>query len=580
MDDKKKIFSSKEKLVLIIITIGIIISGVLFYYNNRNSVNTEFIKGSNITIYDLDNTKIESLNKLCRVWGFAKYYHPKVVDGSKNWDFELFRIMPMVLEAKNQDEVNNILYTWLNKFGEFKESSYSENAEVKIKADTNWISDENYLGRELSTLLIKMSKTYISNRDKAYVNYEKDSVYPNFGNEHKYASIDYNDDGYKLLALFRYWNIIEYYYPYRTVIGEDWNKVLNEFIPKIINSDNDLSYKLTLSELTSRIHDSHASISDFNYTLYNYWGVNIAPIKFLLVEDKIVVTDIINKYEDHCNLKVGDVILEINNKDIFQVIKEKSKYLSFSRDEAIVNGLSYFLFRTSDDSLPLKIERDGKDLIEEVKCYDLQEVDINEINGGSHKLLTNNIGYINPGALDKDEIKVIMKEFKDTDGIIVDLRYYPSDMITYTIPDYLLPEKTMFSKMTIANQSIPGEFVYTEDFSVGKNNKDYYKGKIVIIINECTQSNAEFTTMALRKSPNAVVIGENSIGADGNVSAFTLPGGIITHITGIGVYTPEGFETQRIGIEPDVYVKPTIQGIREGKDELLEKAIEIAKSPN
>ncbi|MDM0469111.1 hypothetical protein QTG95_07270 [Clostridium perfringens] len=123
MDDKKKIFSSKEKLVLIIITIGIIISGVLFYYNNRNSVNTEFINGSNITIYDLDNTKIESLNKLCRVWGFAKYYHPKVVDGSKNWDFELFRIMPMVLESKKQDEVNNILYTWLNKFGEFKESS-------------------------------------------------------------------------------------------------------------------------------------------------------------------------------------------------------------------------------------------------------------------------------------------------------------------------------------------------------------------------------------------------------------------------------------------------------------------------
>ncbi|UXZ08596.1 hypothetical protein F1B95_04975 [Clostridium perfringens] len=79
----------------------------------------------------------------------------------------------MVLEAKNQDEVNNILYTWLNKIGEFKENSYSENAEVKIKADTNWISNENYLGRELSTLLVKMSKTYISNRDKAYVNYKK-----------------------------------------------------------------------------------------------------------------------------------------------------------------------------------------------------------------------------------------------------------------------------------------------------------------------------------------------------------------------------------------------------------------------
>lgn len=578
MNGKKGEFDSLKKLVLITIPLVIIMSGIFFYYN-RSYFDTEFNVGSNITIDDLDNNEIESLNKLCKVWGFAKYYHPKIVAGSKNWDFELFRVMPMVLEAKNQDEVNTILYDWLNKLGEFKENAYSENPEVKVKADTNWISDEDLLSKDLSNLLVKMSKSYISDRDRAYVNYKNDSVYSNFGNEKEY-SFDYKDDGYKLLSLFRYWNIIEYYYPYRTVIGEDWNEVLNEFIPKIIDSDDDLSYKLTLSELTSKIHDSHASINDIAGTLYNYWGTNLAPIKFLLVENKIVVTDIINKYENDCNLKVGDVILEINNKDIFEIIKEKSKYISFSRDEAMVNNLSYYLFRTSEDSLNLKIERDGKESIEEVKCYNAREVNLNEINGGSHELLSDNIGYINPGALAKDEIDSIMDKFKDTDGIIVDLRYYPSDMITYTMPNYLLPEETVFSRVTIANKSIPGEFIFPEDISVGKNNKDYYKGKIVVIINECTQSNAEFTTMALRKSPNAVVIGENSIGADGNVATLTLPGGITTTITGIGIYTPEGLETQRIGVKPDIYVKPTIQGIRDGKDQLLEKAIEISKTKN
>ena len=46
-------------------------------------------------------------------------------------------------------------------------------------------------------------------------------------------------------------------------------------------------------------------------------------------------------------------------------------------------------------------------------------------------------------------------------------------------------------------------------------------------------------------------------------------------ITGIGIYYPDGRETQRVGIVVDREVKPTIKGVIEGRDELLEKAIEI-----
>jgi C-terminal processing protease CtpA/Prc len=44
-------------------------------------------------------------------------------------------------------------------------------------------------------------------------------------------------------------------------------------------------------------------------------------------------------------------------------------------------------------------------------------------------------------------------------------------------------------------------------------------------------------------------------------------------ISGIGVYYPDGKETQRIGIIPDVEVKPTIEGIKNERDEVLEKAV-------
>lgn len=90
-----------------------------------------------------------------------------------------------------------------------------------------------------------------------------------------------------------------------------------------------------------------------------------------------------------------------------------------------------------------------------------------------------------------------------------------------------------------------------------------------------TQSSAEYHTMAFRRAPNAIVIGSTTAAADGNVSRFFLPGSISTMISGIGVYDPDGSETQRVGIIPDIEVKSTVKGIREGRDELLEKAIAI-----
>ena len=88
------------------------------------------------------------------------------------------------------------------------------------------------------------------------------------------------------------------------------------------------------------------------------------------------------------------------------------------------------------------------------------------------------------------------------------------------------------------------------------------------MINETTQSSAEYHTMAFRVAPRATVMGSSTAAADGNVSRIYLPGNIMT----------DGTETQRVGIVPDIEIKTTIKGIRAGKDELLEKAIEIVNS--
>jgi C-terminal processing protease CtpA/Prc len=550
-----------------------------------------FHKKSGIKIESLNENQVRNLNKLCKVWGFVKYYHPKVISSSVNWDFELFRIIPKVMETRDSREVDKVLYNWVNELGEVNEGTEIGSKDVMMAPDIAWIKNDNYISKELSDLLVKLSKTYISERNKGYVSFEKDSPYASFKNENSYQNMTYDDDGYKLLSLFRYWNIIEYYYPYREEMGEDWDEVLTEFIPKFIECKDSLSYKLTVAELTTKIHDSHAYVTDKRNELTRYWGFNIAPIKFQLVEDKIVITEIAQKYAADCKAKKGDIVLKLNDKDIFEVIKEKAKYKSTSNDKDIfevikekakykstsndkdiVKDLLGYLLNTQEDSLTLTLERDGKEIRENIKCYrDGKMI----VPTQSHKLLTGNIGYINPGALAKGEIDNIMSEFKDTKGLIIDLRYYPSDPIKNTLGNYLMPKKVAFAKMTAANRAVPGEFISFPDLEVGKDNPNFYKGKVIILINEYTQSQGEFTTMAIRKAPNAQVIGSNSIGADGDIALINLPGGIETAFSGLGVYYPDKSETQRVGIKPDIYIRPTIQGIKEGRDELVEKAIEL-----
>jgi C-terminal processing protease CtpA/Prc len=44
-------------------------------------------------------------------------------------------------------------------------------------------------------------------------------------------------------------------------------------------------------------------------------------------------------------------------------------------------------------------------------------------------------------------------------------------------------------------------------------------------------------------------------------------------ISGLGVFYPDKKPTQRVGIIPDIVVTPTIEGIRDGRDEVLEAAL-------
>ncbi len=193
------------------------------------------------------------------------------------------------------------------------------------------------------------------------------------------------------------------------------------------------------------------------------------------------------------------------------------------------------------------------------------------------KILPGNIGYVHMGVLQQEDVDAAMAELMDTKAIIFDVRNYPNGTM-YQISNYLTPHPVEFVKFTAPNLDYPGDFITTEIFDTGAENPDSYRGKVILLFDERTQSHAEFTCMALETAPNVTKIGSQTAGADGNVSWIYFPGVIYTYFTGLGVYYPDGTPTQRIGIVPDIEVHPTVQGIQNGRDEVLEFAVQFIEN--
>lgn len=541
-------------------------------------LDSTYISGSKVAIKNLDAKQIKNIALLGKIWGFLKYHHPASYSGTYNWDFELFKIMPKVLQAGSVEDRNKVFFTWINSFGAFKVKKLQPptSSMVKMMPDAKWINTVT-LGEELCGLLLRISDA--ERKPNYYVSVLDEVPVPQFKHESSYSTIKTPDVGFRLLSLFRYWNIIQYYFPYKYLIEEDWNAVLEEYIPKYVEASSEIEYKRTVKSLIARIHDSHAYMTEDNSALYKTEGLRFPAIELKFIQDKPVVNGYLDEELGHSSgLKRGDIFISVNKTPVEQLIKEKLPFISASNYPTKLRNLSSELLKTNDSLLNISYNRKDSIFETQIRTYTRQVVNIyknSTYQDTCLKILNKDIAYFNPGSIKKKYIANILKEISKTRYLIVDLRSYPKEPIVKEMGEYLLETPAAFAKFTkVADQ--PGLFLFDEPLKVGKKNPDYYNGKIIILVNEVTQSNAEFTAMAFRKAKNAIVVGSQTAGADGNVTPmFNLPGGISTVFTGLGVYYPDGKETQRVGIVPDVIVKPTIKGISEGKDEILDKAMEI-----
>ena len=169
----------------------------------------------------------------------------------------------------------------------------------------------------------------------------------------------------------------------------------------------------------------------------------------------------------------------------------------------------------------------------------------------------------------------MMKELWDTKAIIFDFRKYP-EFIIKDLLKYLNPSPKMSAIAIEPDLTYPGRFRWTQPVYVGKNNSKPYQGGVIILADQDTQSRSEYFVMAMQTGEGSITIGRQTSGADGDVLSYTFFDDKRSTITGRGIFYPDKTETQRVGIRIDIEIPYTREDITNGRDAVLEKAIEIA----
>ncbi|MNQ96168.1 Peptidase family S41 [compost metagenome] len=275
---------------------------------------------------------------------------------------------------------------------------------------------------------------------------------------------------------------------------------------------------------------------------------------------------------------MGTVITKINDKTIKELIEENRDLICASNEPKYLDKLAKKILRSNtSDTVKVEFFQNEKYVTKTMTWYEYHDSHRNEFKKGARKkkekfkLLNNDTGYVNMGVIGVKNIPDMIEALKNTKAIIFDMRNYPKGTFE-PIGNFLNAQEKKFAIYTIPDLTYPGRYKWTSGASIGFDNKDYYKGKVVLLLNEDAQSQAEWTAMCFQTCGHATIVGSQTAGADGNVSIFDFEG-FNTNFSGIGVFYPDKRETQRIGIVPDIEIKPTIKGIQEGKDEVLDRAL-------
>ncbi|HSG68432.1 MAG TPA: S41 family peptidase, partial [Bacteroidales bacterium] len=522
-----------------------------------------------------DSVYYQRLYHTCKVWGYVKYFHTSMENCDIDWDSVLIAKLPLIQAEPTQQGFKDILLDMVMAPGDMGiPGGPAPNIPDSLffNLHLEWFNDtalSQPIHDALDTIRVRFRP-----QGNCYVTPTPGTGQPNFANDIAYNSTGlYPDPEIRLLALFRYWNAIEYFFPYTDIMDQDWDTTLVEMIPYFYEAQDGTDYALAILRLAHRIDDTHGFTN--SSMAQQYFGMYYPRFWARQADGKMVVAHV---EESVSNIVPGDIILQMDGIDIEDYKDSLRPFMAVSNESRMQYNLNNTVIRGDYGSFTLFLQNENGTRVETTSRTYSGSAFISMLqNTGPvwyDTLLPGgcNYGYVDMGRLEQGDVDDMFSELWETDAIVFDIRSYPQGTL-WIIVNYIYTGSIHIANFTVPQSDYPGTIDWHHEY-IGAGTSNPYEGSIIILFDERTLSQAEYTCMGFDYHPKCIKIGSQTAGADGNVTQVYLPGQISVYFTGLGTFYADYTQTQRIGIVPDHEVKPTVQGLREQRDELLEYAMD------
>jgi hypothetical protein len=360
------------------------------------------------------------------------------------------------------------------------------------------------------------------------------------------------------------WNVLQHFYPYFDVVKTNWNKVLTHTLQKAQSPQNEKDFLLTLREMLVPLQDCQANV-------YHPLVKNQAGFAFKVdwLENRVVIIVSRNK-----QFQRGDIILSIDGVSAEKALLNSEKYISGSPQWKRNQSLALFGFGDENTSAQLKVKRDEKTI--EITAARNFKGQVKEFIRKPIKELKNNIFYVDLDQVKLKELTAMIDQLANARGVIFDARGYVAfekrNILGYLVDNPIQTPIWHFPEVIYPDRE---KIHYKDHFGKVSPKTPKIKGKAVFLVHGYTISASETFLGMVEHYQLGEIVGQRTAGTIGNINPFRLPGGYTVFWTGLRVLKQDHSQHHLTGIAPTVPVKRTLKGIKQGRDEFLEKAIEI-----
>lgn len=374
------------------------------------------------------------------------------------------------------------------------------------------------------------------------------------------------DEALRLTCVIITWNVMQHFYPYFDRVDVDWDAVLTGALDRAASDADADDLLRTLQWMLAQLGDGHARVE---HDIAN----GLAGLAFRpgVVENRVVVVE---APSDACVAR-GDVVVSVDGVAAAQVLGEGEAYMSGSPQYRRRRALSVFGEGERGSRARVVLERSARTVTCEV-VRGAAPPDTDARPAEAITELREGVFYIDPARAPISTILARMQELATADAVIIDFRGYPAGNYRPLIQH--LAADTIYSADFKVPRILRPDRIDPVGFDVDRWTlpplEPHVRGRVVFLTDARAMSYAESLMGIVEHYRLGEIVGKPTGGVNGNQNVLFLPGGYAVYFTGMRVDKHDGSPLHNVGVLPTIPAERTIEGVRAGRDEILERALQ------